>query len=225
MDPRIKEQEKMAARIQTHGITTAEIRTVAGIDTAYWQKDDKEYGVCVICVFDHASKKQIECVHAYGEVTTEYIPGLLAYRELPLILEAYKKLRTHVDLLLFDGNGILHPRHMGIASHASLVLGIPSMGIAKTFYHYGDGRYSMPENVTGAYTDIVVNGQVDGRALRTAKDVKPIFVSIGNRIDLDTACSVAMHYVTKRSHIPLPTREADLETKRLRKLLKENTSL
>ena len=224
-EEQIRLQNHLAARCTKHGITMDQIRTVAGVDTAYWQKDQKEYGVCVICVFDHASANQIECVWASGEVTFPYVPGLLAFRELPLVEAAFAKLTHRPDLLVFDGNGLLHPRHMGIASHASVVLGIPAIGIAKTFYHYGDGQYIMPDNHPGAYTDIVVNGSVDGRALRTEKDVKPVFVSIGSGIDLDTAVQVAMHYSKKGSHVPLPTRRADLETKRLRRLLKGDNAL
>ena len=215
----IRKQNEMASRLKTAGITMKQIHITAGIDTAYWEKDGKEYGVAVIVLFDHHTHAVLERVYASGEVTVPYIPGLLAFRELPLIRQAFTRLKKRPDLLLFDGNGYLHPRHMGIASQASIELGIPSIGVAKTFYHYGDGQYVMPENTAGAWTDIIVNGQVDGRALRTQKDVKPVFVSIGNRIDLDMATAVVQSYSDPGSHIPLPTRYADLETKRLRRQL------
>ena len=221
MEPKemIAVQERMKNKITCRGLAYSDIHTVAGIDTAYWEKDDREYGVCVIIVLDFHTHRVLETVHAHGEVTVTYIPGLLAFREMPLIEEAYKKLTVRPDLLVFDGNGYLHPRHMGIASYASLKLGVPSVGIAKTFYHYGDGRYIMPDNTPGAYTDIQVYGETHGRALRTHKDVKPVFVSVGNRISLDTAVKASMSLVTKQSRVPLPTRLADLETKQLRRIL------
>lgn len=189
------------------------LKTVAGVDLAYWKKDDEEYAVCCIVVIDAVTHKVIEKKHFSGKIEVPYMPGFLAFRELPLVMKTAELLETSPDLFVFDGNGYLHPRHMGIATHASFFLDRPTVGIAKTYFRVDKKTdYTEPENEVGSYTDIVIDGEVYGRALRTHKDVKPIFISVGNRISLDTACALALRFTDRESHIPLPTRLADLET-------------
>ena len=195
-----------------------QISLVAGVDIAYWHKNNKEYGACCIQVFDFRSKNLIEQVSYINEITIPYISGFLAFRELPLILEAVKKLKTQPSLYMFDGNGYLHKRHMGIATHASFYLKKPTIGVAKTYYKIENIDYTMPENIAGAFTDIVIDGEVYGRTLRSRKNVKPIFVSSGNWIDLDTATNITMHFIDKDSRLPIPVRYADLATHQARKL-------
>lgn len=198
-----------------------QIKLVAGVDIAYWNENNKEYGVCCIQVIDFSSKKLVEQVEYINEITIPYISGFLAFRELPLIIEAAKKLKINPDLYMFDGNGYLHSRHMGIATHASFFLEKPTIGVAKTYYKIENTDFIMPENRAGAYTDIVIDGVVYGRALRSRKDVKPIFVSCGNEIDLDTATKITMHFIEKDSRLPIPTRYADLATYHARKLRRD----
>lgn len=117
------------------------------------------------------------------------------------------------DIFIFDGNGYLHPRHMGIAAHASFYLNKPTIGIAKTYFRIDKKTdFVMPENEAGCFTDIIIDNEGYGRALRTHSGVKPVFVSVGNHVSLDTACKLALKLTDKESHIPLPTRLADLET-------------
>lgn len=194
-----------------------EINQVAGVDIAYWSNNNVDYGVCCICVLDYSTKEIIEQVEYVGEVEFPYIAGYLAFRELPLILKAVKKLKNSPDMYMFDGNGYLHSRHMGIATHASFDLGKPTIGIAKTYLKIGNVDYTMPENVAGAYTDIIINGEVYGRTLRTRVDVKPIFVSCGNWIDIDTVTKITMHFVEKDSRLPTTIRYADLATHEARR--------
>ncbi|WP_245629801.1 endonuclease V [Domibacillus robiginosus] len=195
-----------------------EIRLVAGVDLAYWSDQKANYGVCCIQVLDYTSKKVIEQAEYAGEVEVPYISGYLAFRELPFILKAAEKLKTSPDLYMFDGNGYLHSRHMGIATQASFDLGKPTIGIAKTYLKIGNNTdFTMPENKAGAYTDIVIDGEVYGRALRTRTDVKPVFVSGGNWIDLHTAVKITMHFVEKESRLPVTTRYADLATHEARR--------
>lgn len=198
------------------------LQKVAGVDLAYWKKKNKEYAVCCIVVIDYNTHKVLEKVHTVGQVTFPYIAGCLAFRELPLVLTAVDKLSKAPDLYVFDGNGYLHPRHMGIATHASLYLKKPTIGVAKNYYKINDVDFTMPENSEGAYTDIVISGEVYGRALRTHKDVKPVFVSSGNYIDLDTATEIIKTLVQKESHVPIPTRLADLETHNWRTFYREH---
>ncbi|OPZ22106.1 MAG: Endonuclease V [Firmicutes bacterium ADurb.BinA205] len=190
-----------------------ELETAAGVDLAYWKKGDDEYAVCCIVVIDIKTHEVIEKKHFSGRIDVPYMPGFLAFRELPLVLKTVELLEVKPDIYVFDGNGYLHPRHMGIATHASFYLDKPTIGIAKTYFR-ADRKtdFIMPENEAGSYTDIVIEGEIYGRALRTHKDVKPVFVSVGNNITIDTACKLAMMLTDKESHIPIPTRLADLET-------------
>lgn len=190
-----------------------DIKTVAGVDLAYWKEGEEEHAVCCIVVIDRSSHEIIEKKQFGGKIEVPYMPGFLAFRELPLVLKTVEKLETQPDIYVFDGNGYLHPRHMGIATHASFHLNKPTIGIAKTYFRVDKKTdYTDPENESGSFTDIVIDGEVYGRALRTHKDVKPVFISVGNNISLDTACALAMELTDKESHIPLPTRLADLET-------------
>ena len=167
-------------------LSMIQIEKVAGVDMAYWKKKGTEYAVCCIIVMKRETLQIMECKSSFGKVKMPYVPGYLAFRELPLVLETVKKLESVPDLYMFDGNGYLHPRHMGIATHASFYLKKPTIGVAKSYYKINDVDFHMPSNEINAYTDIIIDGKTYGRVLRTIKNVKPIFISIGNYIDLDT---------------------------------------
>ncbi|GFZ32145.1 endonuclease V [Clostridium zeae] len=196
------------------------LKRVAGVDLAYWKVSDIEYAVCCIVVIDSSTEEVLEKVYTVSSVSFPYIPGCLAFRELPLVIETVSKLKAEPDLYIFDGNGYLHPRHMGIATHASIYLNKPTLGVAKSYYKIQDVDFTMPENHKGAYTDIIINNDIYGRAIRTHKDVKPIFLSVGNYIDLETATEIVNRLVSTESHIPIPTRLADIETHRIRTMYK-----
>ena len=210
----LRQQNELCDRIEpVDKIDMDSVKLIAGVDLSYWNKDDEEYAVCCIVVIDADTNEVVEKQHCSGKIEVPYMPGFLAFRELPLILKTVELLETVPDIFIFDGNGYLHPRHMGIATHASFYLNKPTIGIAKTYFRVDKKTdYTEPENEAGSFTDIVIDGEVYGRALRTHKDVKPIFISIGNFVSLDTACDLAMKLTDKESHIPIPTRLADLET-------------
>ena len=210
----LRQQNELRDRIKpVDRFDTDSVKLIAGVDLAYWNKDGEEYAVCCIVVIDAETHEVIEKKHVCGKIEVPYMPGFLAFRELPLILKTAELLENSPDIFIFDGNGYLHPRHMGIATHASFYLNKPTIGIAKTYFRVDQKTdYTEPENEAGSYTDIVIDGEVYGRALRTHRDVKPIFISIGNYVSLDTACTLALRLTDKESHIPLPTRLADLET-------------
>ena len=189
------------------------LKTVAGVDLAYWKSDDEEYAVCCIVVIDIVTHEVIEKKHFSGRIEVPYIPGFLAFRELPLVIQTAKLLDKQPDIYVFDGNGYLHPRHMGIATHASFYLEKPTFGVAKSYFRVDKQTdYAEPDDEAGSYTDIVIGDEVYGRALRTHKGVRPVFVSVGNHISLETACSLALKLTDRESHVPVPTRLADLET-------------
>ena len=188
------------------------IKLVAGVDLAYWEENNKQYGTCCIVVIDYDTKEVVEKVNSVGEIKVPYIPGFLAFRELPLVIEASKKLVSEPDIFIFDGNGYLHFNHMGIATHASFFLDKPTIGVAKSYLKIDGIDFDMPEDKEGAYTDIVIKEEVYGRVLRTKKAIKPIFISVGNYIDLETTMEIVLNLINNESRLPIPTRLADLET-------------
>ena len=216
-------QEELGGKISCEdSFDINDIKTAAGVDLAYWRDENgDEQAVCCIVVIDFNTHEVIEKKHYSGRIEVPYMPGFLAFRELPLVLETVKQLENIPDIYVFDGNGYFHPRHMGIASHASVYLERPTIGIAKTYFR-ADRKtdYTEPADENGSYTDIVMNGEVYGRALRTHKGVRPVFVSVGNNVSIDTACDIAMAFTDKESHIPVPTRFADLETHIMREKLR-----
>ena len=211
----LKQQNELRNRIEpVDKFDIIKLKLVAGVDLAYWkEKNDNEQAVCCIVVIDYITHEVVEKKYFSGEIDIPYLPGFLAFRELPLVLKMVELLETSPDIFIFDGNGYLHPRHMGIATHASFYLNKPTIGVAKTYFRIDQKTdYTEPENEVGSYTDIIIDGEVYGRALRTRKNIKPIFISIGNFISLNTACTLALKLIDKDSHISIPTRLADLET-------------
>lgn len=201
-------------------IDKSEIKTVAGVDLAYWKNENQEeYAVCCIVVIDYNTHEIIEKNHYSSKIEVPYVSGFLAFRELPLVLKTAEKSEVKPDIYMFDGNGYLHPRNMGIATHASFYLDTPSIGVAKTYFRVNNTDYTEPDSSAGSFTDIVVDGKTYGRALRTHDNVKPVFVSAGNYITLDTATEITLKLTDKESHIPIPTRLADLETHKVRNIL------
>lgn len=213
-----KIQNNLRKQIDTN--TTIDISSInicAGVDSSYWTYKNKTYGVCSIVIVDFKTKKIINKYESFGEVKVEYMSGYLAFRELPLILETAKKIKEDVDIFMFDGNGILHPRSMGIATHASFFLEKPTIGVAKSFLKIENAFYDEPKNKKGAYKEIMVNKKIKGVAFRCHPDTNPIFISIGNHIDLKTAIKCVEVLIEKDSKLPVPTRYANIETHILRK--------
>ncbi|MEB2359394.1 endonuclease V [Bacillus pumilus] len=214
------EQNALLPKVQLKNSFQLEnIRYIAGVDVAYFDIKGKTNGVCCIVVFDLIEKQVIEKVHSHGEIMVPYIAGFLAFREIPLIKDAVKKLTKQVDVYMFDGNGYLHYRHMGIATQASFFLNKPTIGVAKSYLKINGINFTMPQNKENDYTDIVINNEIYGRVLRTRVNVKPIFISCGNWIDLDTTTEIVMKLIDKNSRLPIPVRFADIETHAIRKEL------
>jgi deoxyribonuclease V len=212
----VKVQYELQERIDFN-VNVTTIKTVAGVDLAYWTKDGEEYAVCCIVVLDYLTKEIIEKKYAVDKVSIPYIPGCLAFREIPVFLKAFEMIDTDINVLFFDGNGYLHPRHMGLATHAGILINKATIGVAKSYLKINNVEFVMPDIKQLSYTDIKIGGDVYGRALRTHSAVKPIFLSIGNRMNLELATQLTNELVTKESHIPLPTRLADIMTHEIRK--------
>lgn len=179
------------------------VRTVAGADIALDKARGVGYGGVI--VYSFPDLREIERVPAECRLTFPYIPGLLAFREGPVLLEAFRRLRAVPDLLLFDAHGYSHPRRFGLASHLAYVLDTPGIGVAKSRLI---GAYQEPPDRQGAWTPLVDGEETIGAVVRTRAGVQPIFVSIGHRVSLETAVKLALAS-TDGFHIPKPTREAD----------------
>jgi deoxyribonuclease V len=143
---------------------------------------------------------------AQGRLELPYIPGLLSFRESPLVLAACRKITISPDLIMVDGQGIAHPRRLGIASHLGLLLGKTTIGCAKSRLY---GSHLMPAEESGSYTELVDKGEVIGAALRTKNGVKPLFISTGHKISLENAVYWVMR-CCRGYRLPEPTRLAHL---------------
>jgi deoxyribonuclease V len=179
---------------------TGTVRYIAGVDAAV--RDNVL--LCCIGVFSFPSLQIIEDAYATVSRSIPYVPGFLSFRELPVIVKTYKKLKRKPDLMLIDGQGIAHPRSLGLASHVGVVLKIPTIGCAKS-HLFGD--YTMPRTRKGSYTVVRDGRRKIGLVLRTRDDVKPLFVSPGNRVDFDDCRSYVLASVIKY-RIPEPLRYA-----------------
>jgi deoxyribonuclease V len=179
------------------------VRTVAGADISL--DTDRNMGYAGVIVYSFPDLREVERASAERRLTFPYVPGLLAFREGPVLLEAFSRLRTTPDLLLFDAHGYSHPRRFGLASHLSVVLDQPGIGVAKSRLI---GDHQDPPDRVGAWTPLVDGEEVVGAVIRTRVGVHPIFVSIGHRIDLETAIRLTLA-CTDGFRIPKPTREAD----------------
>ncbi|WUD59367.1 endonuclease V [Nocardia sp. NBC_00511] len=176
-------------------------RTIAGLDSAY---DDDGNVVAAVVVLDAETLETVETVTARGTTDFPYVPGLLAFRELPTTLTALEKLSVTPDLLICDSQGLAHPRRFGLACHVGLLTGIPTFGVAKNVW----GDYEQPDPRRGSSSVVTIDGDPVGCALRTRTEVKPVFVSVGHLIDLETACAQVLT-LTPEFRQPETTRRAD----------------
>jgi len=194
-------QARLAARVVRTDDLPA-IRTVAGVDVGF------EAGGAVaraaVAVLAFPSLAFVDCALAREPTRFPYVPGLLSFREVPVVLAALGSLRTRPDLLLADGHGLAHPRRCGFASHLGLASGLPSIGVAKTRLV---GTHRLPPQRRGAWTPLRDRGETIAAVLRTRVGVAPIFVSIGHRVSLETAVRLVMACVT-RYRLPETTRWA-----------------
>ncbi|MFC9233022.1 endonuclease V [Streptomyces decoyicus] len=177
--------------------------TVAGVDVAY---DDVRNVVAAAAVaLDARTRAVVDEATAVGQVSFPYVPGLLAFREIPTVLDALARLTSTPDLVVCDGYGLAHPRRFGLASHLGVLTGLPTIGVAKNPFTF---RYEPPGPDRGATSPLLDGAEEVGRALRTQKGVKPVFVSVGHRIDLDRACAHTLH-LAAAYRLPETTRAAD----------------
>jgi len=197
-----KIQNELRERVVLHD-DFSRVDLVAGADMSI-DKSSNE-GFAGVIVYTFPDLNEVERRHAHRKLTFPYIPGFLAFREAPVLLEAFAKLENEPDVIIFDGQGIAHQRGLGIATHMGLVLDKPTVGCAKSRLV---GSFEEPGNEVGNFSPLVFHGNTIGAVLRTRKNVNPIFVSQGHRIDLKTCVDMLLQ-CGDGYRIPKPTREAD----------------
>ncbi len=193
-----EEQEELASKVSLDD-GFKEIRSVGGVDVAY--DNDKAFAACV--VMDSEGTSIIEERRLSGKVSFPYVSTYLSYRELPMVMKVYGNLREKPDVLMVDGNGILHPRRMGIASHAGVQLNIPTVGVAKKLLLGKLGK--IPEKI-GDFGSVLHNGSVLGMALKSSKSDNYVYISPGHKVSMRTSLELCKKLCFHR--VPEPIRRA-----------------
>lgn len=197
-------QEELKQRLDGASALHELPSALCGLDVSYEPGSDHVAAAAVVVDVETYEIKERVIVH--GEATFPYIPGLLAFREMPILLEALGKLTVSPQALMCDGYGIAHPRRFGLACHLGVITGIPSFGVAKTPY---TATFVAPGMNRGDESPLILDGEVVGRVLRTQRGIKPVFVSVGHRIRLDQACALTLQ-LSPKFRIPEAIRQADV---------------
>lgn len=195
-------QRELRERLVPHPPKGLKVERVAGADISMSRGDVMAYGGLV--VLDAATRAPVARASAAVRLTFPYVPGLLSFRELPVLSEAWARLEVRPDVIIFDGQGTAHPRRFGLACHGGLLFGVPSIGCAKSLLVGGHGPLGQER---GSVAEITHNGEVVGMAVRTRRDVLPVYVSPGHLMDLPTAVDLVLR-MTSRYREPETTRHA-----------------
>lgn len=189
-----------------------ECELMAGADVSYNRFSTTVYaGVVVLRTSDWTV---VEERGAVGKSHFPYVPGLLSFREGPILLKAFARLQTEPDAIMFDGQGLAHPRRLGLACHLGLWLKRPSLGCAKSLF---TGRFQSLDRKAGSVAPLVVgDGEIVGQVVRTKNGIRPVYVSAGHLIDLASSVRLALAAV-QGYRIPEPTRRAHLQVNALRR--------
>lgn len=180
----------------------SDISTIAGADISFNKYETTVYAGIVTLSFPQLAP--VSCALAIAETDFPYVSGYLAFREIPALLKAWNMLPSKPDVLVVDGNGIVHPRRMGIASHFGVLMNQPTIGTAKTLLY---GKYTEPEAAVKSHSPIMHKTEQLGWALRSKNAVAPVFVSPGHLLSMDDSLSIMLSCLGKY-RIPEPTRKA-----------------
>ena len=206
---RAKQLQEILRRNVKIGPLKKDPEYITGVDAAFL--NNKVIGVA--CVFKYPDMLLIEEAYSLTEILFPYIPGFLSFREGQAIIGALKGLKKKSDVILFDGQGIAHPKRLGIASHVGVILNIPSIGCAKSRLV---GTYKEPGFKKGNRSFLRHAGEIVGVVLRTRDDVNPLFVSPGNRIDIRSSTRIVLACCQKY-RIPEPIRRADFLSQKIKR--------
>jgi deoxyribonuclease V len=196
-------QENLRYQVITTDQLPETIQYVAGVDMGFLE--DGTISRAAVAVLSFPDLQIVETSIAYHPTIFPYIPGFLSFREIPPVLDALEKLKTIPDIILCDGQGIAHPRRLGIASHLGLLIDIPTIGVAKSWLI---GEYEELPNTKGSWKPLIHKKETIGAVLRTRTGVKPVYVSSGHRISLPTAIEYVLQ-CTPKYRLPETTRIAD----------------
>lgn len=205
-------QRELAGRVEEQTPPGFDPQVVAGLDAAF-PKGGREC-VAAAVVWDVRERAVLEERVVRRPLTFPYVPGLLSFREAPAVLAALAELETPVDVLLCDGHGRAHPRRFGLACHVGVLSGIPAVGCAKSVLVGGHGEI---DSSRGSKAPLEHRSERVGTVLRTRDGVRPVFVSIGHRVDLSAAEALVMQCAIG-FRLPEPVRRADRLVSRARKL-------
>jgi deoxyribonuclease V len=195
-------QQRLRNRVVAEGGPTAP-RLVAGVDVHVAERTGLTWAA--VALLDARSLDLVESALAAEPTGFPYVPGYLSFREIPAVLAALALLDAPPDLLMVDGQGIAHPRGLGIAAHLGVIADVPTVGVAKSRLF---GRHDEPGATRGSRAPLTSRGRVIGTVLRTRDRVRPLYVSVGHRISLERAVELVLA-MTTRYRLPEPTRQAD----------------
>ncbi|MEJ2670882.1 MAG: deoxyribonuclease V [Deltaproteobacteria bacterium] len=202
-------QEELRQRVQLTPLPQPP-ELVAGVDAICDRADQRIFGA--VAVYKYPELELVEEAGVAGECPFPYRTGLLSFREVPILAAALARLKARPDVVLVDGQGIAHPRGLGLATHLGLVADIPTIGVAKSRLV---GERQEPERGAGSYKPLIWKEKLVGLILRTKTGVKPLYLSPGHRITLAECLEITLGCVTSY-RLPLPVRQADLLSRRLR---------
>jgi len=208
-------QERLRSRVEMRPLSLRGIRRVAGADIAVSRVLDRL--VVAVVVMSLPALELEETRVAVSPMTFPYVPGYLSFREIPALVKCLEKVRAPFDVLLCDGQGIAHPRRLGLASHLGLLLDTPTIGCAKSRLI---GQHVEPGPHRGDFAKLVDGGDYIGSVLRTRENVRPIYVSPGHLVDHPSSRRIATACLT-RFRIPEPTRVADIVADREKRRLEK----
>jgi len=210
--PRIARAQALQARLRRRVLTRGgprRVKLVAGADLAYLSDGSRAWAAVVL--WSPADGAVVETVTVSGRPDFPYVPGYLSFREGPLLLRAFKRLQRTPDLVLFDGQGIAHPRGLGLAAHVGVLLDLPSVGCAKSRLV---GEHGEPGPRRGDWVPLLLQGRRVGAVLRTRERVKPLWISPGHRVGVAQAVRLAL--ACCRTRVPEPIRLAEQAVNRLK---------
>ena len=196
----VRLQEALRTKVVVQPLPQENISTIAGVDASFGK--DVIHAAAVL--LDFATQVSIEQATVQLPLTFPYVPGLLSFREAPAVLEALGRLHKQPDVLLVDGHGVAHPRRFGLACHLGVWLDIASIGCAKSILV---GEHAPLGEEAGSSAELIADEEVVGLAVRTRQHVKPVYISIGHRVDLDSARRILLS-CTRGYRLPEPSRLA-----------------
>lgn len=206
-------QEKYRQLIESSNLNTKnlpKLKTISyiiALDISFFKKEHVEYGVSCAVLWNFKSNKMLQYALTCDIINFPYIPGLLGFREVPLMVKTIQKINIKPDIIICDGHGIIHPRRFGEATHIGYALNTPSIGIAKTPF-IGESNWKSLIRAKGKKTPIVEKGDLLGYAICLGDNLKPVFISVGYKIDIELALRIAL-YLSKGHKQPDPLYLAD----------------